>query len=144
MALKVQLADGSSYEIPEGERGTYPWVREASLIAKAYEQVGKPAEALKWQREYQKRLQLWDRAQAGEDMAAILKAAEPDLLAPLRIVHDLVSSAAGAAGKALEATGDTARGIGDLAKFLPVIVLGLVVILGLGIFRGNLGAKVSL
>lgn len=146
MEIRVQLKDGSYYDIPQdGPRGSFAWAREASLIATAYNQVGNGAEAAAWQKEYTRRILVWERVQAGEDLQSVLRTIDADRLAPLRIVAnvvpDTIAKAGDAAGKALEGAGDAVKAAGESIKFLPVILVGILVVLGIGLYRGSLGIK---
>lgn len=48
-----------------------------------------------------------------------------------------------AAGQVVSAAGSTASGIGTLAKVLPWAVLALLVVLGIGLYRGSLRANLA-
>lgn len=42
----------------------------------------------------------------------------------------------------LKATGDIAKGVGATAKMLPLILVGLLAVLGIGLYKGSLGVQV--
>lgn len=130
----VQTKDGP-YTIPTGERGSFAWAREASLIAKAYRDADNYRDADRWQREYERRLLIWQQVAAGRDLDDIIAAAEPDLLAPVRIVSDLVGKVAEATGNVAEAAGKTALTIADV---LPYAIGGVVLVLVIVASKGNL------
>jgi hypothetical protein len=48
-----------------------------------------------------------------------------------------------AAGQVVSAVGNTAAGLGTLAKVLPWAVLALLVVLGIGLYRGSLKANLA-
>lgn len=121
----VQTLDGQVV-IPAGEPGTYKWVRQASLIAVAYRAAQDFRSADIWQREYTRRLALWQQVQVGADFADIAATSSPDLLAPVRIVTDVVSSALTGLGDVAEAIGDAAK---NTAGVIPLAVIGVLVVL---------------
>lgn len=124
----VQLADGTAYQIPSGDEGSYPWVRQAALIRDAYQQLGDGADAARWDQEYQQRNSAWNAAQLAGSWAAVLAQGAWDfILAPVRIVADLSGGVATIGQSAL-----------NLAKVLPLVAIGLVVVAGIAAYRGDL------
>lgn len=128
----IKTGDGTVYEIPPaGAIGSYTWVRQAALVRNAYRQIGKTMEAAKWDAEYNKRRAFWDAIERGKDYAAVVAQFGLDFLAaPFRIVID----AAGAAEK-------VGKGTLKLIDALPYILAGLLIVAGIGFFKGTL--KVS-
>lgn len=129
--VRVQLANGTQYTIPTGPVGSYAWVREASLIAVAYNQIGDTAKAYAWNREYDKRRLVWDKVQAGADLQAILDSMPGDWLTrPLSIIQRVVEWAG-------ETVKDVASTAIDWAKWLPVLLAGGLVVIGIGLSKGT-------
>jgi hypothetical protein len=130
----VETADGS-YEIRGGEVGTYPWVRQASLIAAAYHDGGDDAQAYEWTREYNKRRLVWDAAQSGADLRELIASMPSvDLVAPFRIIYDLAAGIVRTVGRAAGAA------IG-WAEWLPWLAAGVVGVAALGFYRGTLRVR---
>lgn len=90
----VVLKDGSTYSIPSGARGSYPWVRQASLISVAYGQIGDAENKAKWAKEHLRRNAIWNALQSGKDALSVVAQFGSDLLlAPVRIVADIGNAA---------------------------------------------------
>lgn len=124
----VTTADGSTFTIPSGDYGTYPWVRQASLIAKAYRDIGDTGNAQKWGAEYQRRLAIWDALESGKDYAAVIAQFGADLLtAPIKIAADVGSAAIGVGSTAVATV-----------KWIPLLVIGALVVLGIGFSKGSI------
>lgn len=130
----VQTIGGGSYEIPGGIPGSYPWVRQASLLANVFHNGGDDARAYQWTREYNKRRLIWDAAQSGADLQEILEASDPDYLAPLRLLVDLVTGAVRIAGEAADA-------VIASVNWLPVLILGAIGAAAYGFHTGGLRVR---
>lgn len=100
----VTLRDGTKYLIPAGAWGTFPWVRQANLIATAYRDIGDGKNHDRWAAEYQRRTQVWNDLESGKDARSVLLQFGKDLVqAPLKILADVGSTAIGIADKATKA-----------------------------------------
>jgi hypothetical protein len=107
------------------------------LIAVAYQQLGDATHAYQWNREYDKRRMLWDRVQAGEDLQAILNTMPGDWLTrPIQIIQAVV-------GGVVDTVKDVADTAIDWAKWVPWLLAGGIAVIGLGLFKGTLRARVS-
>lgn len=132
----VTLRTGVSYSIPYGEPGTYPWVRQASLIATAYRQVGDNPNADRWTEIYRRRLRAWEIQEQVKDWSAVVGMGVVDTIAaPLRITAAIGDALLGVAGEVKD------RAL-NWAAWMPWLVLGALVVLGVG-FQ-NKSFKVSL
>lgn len=133
---RVTTADGGVYDIPTGTPGSFAWAREASLIAVAYEQAGEPANAYIWAREYEKRVGAWNQIQAGADLQAIIGAGSW-LEGPQTIYARLAATV----GALLQAFGQAAGGVASWTQWLPWLIGGALVVIGLGFNRGTLRVR---
>lgn len=129
----VQLADGSLYPIPTGAPGSWPWVREASLIAVSYQQAPDMAKAVEWRQEYERRLAVYQRAQAGEDLQMILNAGSW-LDGPTKIVAALARTA----NDILRLAVAIPQTVVNWGRWLPWLVAGALVVVGLGLHRKSI------
>lgn len=141
----VRLADGTTYAIqPPGPWGTFSWAKHANHVALAYRQIGDADNAAAWDGEYQRRRNIWDALERGADRAAIARQAGLDLLrAPVLIAADVgraILGAGGAVASGVAAAGQAALGV---ARWVPLLVLGALIVLGIGLARGTLTASVS-
>jgi len=132
---EVRARNGTTFEIPGGQVGSYAWVRQASLLANLFHDGGDDAAAYRWNREYDKRRLVWDAAQSGADLQEIIRTASPDLIAPFRIVYDAVTGA-------IRGIGEAGGAVLDWARWLPWLLAGGLVVVGTGLYKGSLGATV--
>lgn len=122
----VQLADGSSYVIPTGEVGTWPWARQANLVHVAYRQLGQTALADAWAAEFGRRAAIYNAIESGRDRAAVLLQFGADLLtAPVKILQQIGNAVLTVGGTVVKTATDTL----SLAPLLIVSVIGILVIL---------------
>lgn len=130
---QVTLADGTLYTVPTGAPGTWPWAREASLIAVAYKQANDFANAYQWEVEFSRRAAAVNAIAAGSDSEAIL-AAGSWMDGPAAIVAFL-----GKTVSDLENRADQLVGAGvNVVNWVPVAVLGLLVVIALGFGKKQL------
>jgi hypothetical protein len=127
----VHAADGSTFEIPGGVPGSYPWVRQASLLAATFHQGGDDNSAYAWNREYDKRRLIWDAAQSGADLQAVIDAASIDLVAPFEILFDAITGL-------IKGIGRVGGALIDTVVWLPWLLAGGLVVAGIGLYRGSL------
>lgn len=135
----VTLADGTQYPIPTGAPGSYPWVREASLISVAYQQAQDYGNALKWRKEYERRAAAWNAVEAGADMEAIISAGSW-LDGPAMIVSYLAKTTQ----ELIDAAAKVPHVALGVVSWVPWLVLGGLVVLGLGLHKGNIRARIGL
>jgi len=129
----VQTADGGSFEIPTGALGTWPWAREASLIAVSYQQAGDLTNAYRWAREFERRNVAYNALQAGADYDDII-ASTSWLDGPQQILAYLAQKAK----DIFDAAADLPRAAVNLAQLLPWLVIGGLIVVGVGFSKGSL------
>lgn len=128
----VNLADGTSYLIPSGPWGSFTWVRQANLVSVAYRQIGDTGNAERWAVEWQRRTRIWENLQAGADQAAVIVQFGKDALtAPLKIAADVGKVAIKTGGAVVTAATTT-------LSMLPLLLLGLLVVVGVGLHKGSI------
>lgn len=133
----VVLADGTTYVIPSGTPGSWPWAIQASKIAVAYQQLGDPGKALAWQREYAKRKLVFDSVEGGRDIQAVIDELGgwgAFLLAPFELAYDFTKGL-------IESLRDLAQAGIKIVNWTPIVAAGIVVVLGIGLYKGSLGYR---
>jgi len=132
----VELADGSTYTIPTGEPGSFTWARQANLVSVAYRQLGATEEAAAWAAEWDRRSEIYNRIQAGQDRAMVLAQFVKDLLtAPFKILQDI-------GGAVLTTGGSLVRTATSTLALVPVVLVAGVALLLILASKGQLGPTI--
>jgi hypothetical protein len=133
----VQLADGSTYTIPTGAWGSWPWARQANLVSVAYQQLGQAALGAEWAKQFDARAAVYNAIEAGKDRDAVLLQFGKDLLtAPLKILQDI-------GGAVLTVGGSVVKTATTTLALVPLVLIAGVAVLVILTAKGQLPRTVE-